>query len=80
MYHITKKDKKEILKILFEHDCKCRMSALVKKYSYAYNKKSRRAKIREIIKKLNKELQEMIKVEIKVKTIKRNVWVEIYFE
>lgn len=76
MFHITKKDKKEILKILFDHGCKCKMNDLVKSYSYFNDKKSKRAKIREIIKKLNKELQKIIKVEI----IEGHGEVKIYFK
>ena len=76
MYHITQKDKKEILKILFKHKCKCKMSVLVKEYSYANDKQSKRAKIREVIKRLNKELQKMLKVEI----VENGAWVEIIFK
>lgn len=76
MFQITKKDKKEILKILFAHDCKCRMGVLVEKYSYENDRKSKSAKIREVIKVLNKELQKKVKVEI----IEKHGNVEIYFE
>ena len=76
MFQITQKDKKEILKILFDHDCKCKMNDLVKSYSYLNDKKSKRAKIREVIKVLNKELQKIIKVEI----VESHGEVKIYFK
>jgi len=75
MYHITQKDKTEILKILFEHDCKCKMSDLVKEYSYLNYKKNKKEKIREVIRKLNKELNEVIEVQI----IEIKGYVEIIF-
>ena len=64
MYHITKKDKEEILKILLENDCKCKMNVLVREYSYLNDKQNKRAKIREVIKVLNKEIQKTINAEI----------------
>lgn len=76
MFTITKKDKKEILKILLDHNCRCKMSDLVKEYSYLNDKKTKRAKIKEIIKVLNKELSKMIEVQI----VEVNGWVEVDFE
>lgn len=64
MFHITKEDKKEILQILLEHDCRCKMNILVNNFNYLNDKKTKRAKIREIIKVLNKELKQSIKAEI----------------
>lgn len=64
MFHITKEDKKEILQILLEHDCRCKMNILVNNFNYLNDKKTKRAKIREIIKVLNKELKKSVEVEI----------------
>lgn len=64
MFFIAKKDKKEILQMLLEHDCRCKMNDLVKQYSYLNDKKTKRAKIREVIKVLNKELKKSVEVEI----------------
>ena len=64
MFFIAKKDKKQILQILLEHDCRCKMNDLVKQYSYLNDKKTKRTKIREIIKVLNKELKKSVEVEI----------------
>lgn len=64
MFHITKEDKKEILQILLEHDCRCKMNILVNNFNYLNDKKTKRAKIREVIKVLNKELKESVEVEI----------------
>lgn len=64
MFHITKEDKKEILQILLEHDCRCKMNILVNNFNYLNDKKTKRAKIREIIKVLNKELKQSVKAEI----------------
>ena len=46
MFLITGKDKAEILKILLEHNCKCKMSELVREYSYLNDKKSKKGKIK----------------------------------
>lgn len=64
MFLITQKDKKEVLQILLKYDCKCKMNILVKQYSYLNDKKTKKAKIREIIKVLNKELKKSVEVEI----------------
>lgn len=64
MFLITQKDKREILKILLEHKCKCRMSILVENFSYSNDKKTKKAKIREVIKVLNRELSKTIKLQI----------------
>jgi len=64
MFHITKEDKKEILQILLEYDCRCKMNILVNNFNYLNDKKTKRAKIREIIKVLNKELKQSVKAEI----------------
>lgn len=64
MFHITKEDKKEILQTLLEHDCRCKMNILVNNFNYLNDKKTKRAKIREIIKVLNKELKKSVEVEI----------------
>ncbi len=75
MFFIAKKDKKQILQILLEHDCRCKMNDLVKQYSYLNDKRTKRAKIREIIKVLNKELKQSIKAEI----IEKEGFVEIIY-
>lgn len=64
MFSIKQKDKTEILKILLEHDCKCKMSELVREYSYLNDKKIKKAKIREIVRKLNKELNKTVELRI----------------
>lgn len=43
MFLVTQKDKTEILKILLENNCKCKMSELVREYSYLNDKKSKKA-------------------------------------
>ncbi len=75
MFQITKKDKKEILRILLEHDGKCRMSELIREYSYLNDRKTKREKIREVIRQLNKELNQKIKLQI----VEIGGWVEIIF-
>lgn len=75
MFLITQKDKKEILQILLEHDGRCKMNDLVKQYSYLNDKKTKRAKIREVIKVLNKELKKRAKVEI----VEKEGFVEIIY-
>ncbi len=64
MFLITKKDKKEVLNILITHECRCKMSELIKEYSYLNDKKSKREKIREIIRGLNEELNKTIELQI----------------
>lgn len=64
MFLITQKDKAEILKILLEHNCKCKMSELVREYSYLNDKKSKKGKIREVVRQLNKELNSTIEMRI----------------
>lgn len=75
MFHITKEDKKEILQILLEHDCRCKMNILVNNFNYLNDKKTKRAKIREIIKVLNKELKQSVKAEI----VEKEGFVEIVY-
>ena len=75
MFLITQKDKKEILQTLLEHKCKCKMDILVENFSYLNDKKTKRAKIREVIKVLNKELKQSIKAEI----IEKEGFVEIIY-
>lgn len=75
MYHITENDKKEILNILLNYKCKCKMSELIKGYGYLNDKKSKRDKIRKIIRKLNEELNKTINLQI----IEDKAYVEIIF-
>ncbi len=74
MFLITQKDKKEILQILLEHDCRCKMNDLVKQYSYLNDKRTKRAKIREVVKVLNKELKQ-----IKTEIVEKQGLVEIIY-
>ncbi len=75
MFLITKNDKKEILNILIHYNCKCKMSELIKEYSYLNDRKSKREKIRMIIRELNRELNRMIKLQI----VEKENYVEIKF-
>lgn len=64
MFFITQKDKKEILEILLKHDGKCKMSDLVKEYSYSNDKYTKKKKIKEVLEVLNKELKKSVVINI----------------